>query len=1736
MHNTSEQFYKYISQTIINYLTQRQLEGGERFNLYIEQAEDVDMLYKSIKQEYQPKINTFSYKHEKGKETFETYTVHIEDSDLIVVASNDTLKEDFITTLRNKVAKQEDSFEKKNLLILFSGRLDSLLGGSESFLKEGMPLNGKEFRINLENEITGSSSLQPYEKAILNYQLQEMEVYGNTDTQSIFDYTGIVSAIYKGQIEKPDYREIGLFPHQELQSITDEKSLESNIKENNELFKQIELIFNHGDPSNDLESIVSEKGAKEINAEDTIWSEIDFSNIIGWKEDRENLEPITFVGEAPYECNLDNSYVFGRADGYRAKKRNTNIILFNPMGIYPISLSLKFSRNVGKDSIKTDKTDSGLTISTFGSRINIEVNEADDNYRWFQYYDNASKKNFTFKILIYKCNPHYLESIRREFIIDKKKKCFELKHGDKPLIFNKEAPEKQTEILEEGATFDILNAETALQLNIKDDYEAEKTTFSLRIEEEVIPFNLITEKPTLKPITGLALWKNKRELNKNYYLEITSKDTDDETIKVLSDSEEYTVSGDLRQKLKWENQLIESDAMSWSIDLENKLVDTELNHIPERLTSAYHRLLQEYRTNKRIPSLTPLTGIYLELSEQYIRVFLDVIAEINDNEVSESVHSLAKLGLVCEAHHHKDIFVSPLHPLMLAYQIALNQEVGSEGLYDAILKRLNPINLMPFLKWGNDAIYSPTEDSSAPEWMKYNNKKVFKKGISKEFVRKLVKDKLDEFQNHFSYLFIKPQAPIIINLFNLGDCKEVLQGLFDFYEKRLKTTKKIDKLPCIDVNIYGSDKWVTKFEELTFYQNAKELADKDTELKLHIQKTSQYDADDLLNAFRRNVHFYTKSEDNISYAHISFFHFDQEKIGYSENVMENVPTGMALNGLFSDLTSEYNNQSYRTGFSTKGLKGEKTLLQKTAIACNAVGRVVMTNDLYEQDKALCSTVDFNTKASLENIYAKSQWVTFIEPRVGLNFFKENDNVIIIHYSDQYNNTSGYDAITVTKKTEQYQYVIKDFLTSKGLNDDKINTLETINLFNTINGDWLLKMVAQNNPNFKNEKLSILSAVKATLALYSHPDIVWIPTSLEEVLRVSGNAGLSKSDGLFSAKNLGKAGVHSDDLLLIGLEKSEDSLKMYLHPIEVKIGKNKPGVIKKAKEQVKNTARLLEESLIVEEDKSNFKTALHKNFFAKLALVTAEKLKLYQVWTKQNHQWDKVLYAYRDKLLNNEFEIDTLKEYIGTSSILLFGGDHFRRTIEKEDEELTIFRFMEEDGYNFLCEDIDVWCQEFIESENSINSDLLLGNQYNSLQASKVLAQANSDRPTPKIERTQPAIPNEKPMIEEVIESRPIEILFGHNVNSKKPVKWHPSTTSKVLHTNTGIIGTMGTGKTQFTKSLVTQLVQESKHNVDGKPIGILIFDYKGDYIGEDFVKATNAKVFDLYHLPYNPLAIDVYENAMNLLPLHTASTIKETIARAYGLGKKQEQALRSVIMQAYEEKGIDKANKDTWSNPAPTISDVCEIFMNDEKVAQDSLYAALDNLQQFEIFQPDTSKTQSLFDLLEGVLVINLSGYDESVQNLVVAITLDLFYSQMQKAGHSKIDADFRQLNKMVLVDEADNFLSKNFNSIRKILKEGREFGVGTILSTQFLSHFSTASNDYSTYILTWIVHRVNEIKRQEVDSLFKLETKEAALQLINEIKSLDKHYSIVNLAGSEPIFIKDRAFWELMRDANEQV
>lgn len=398
--------------------------------------------------------------------------------------------------------------------------------------------------------------------------------------------------------------------------------------------------------------------------------------------------------------------------------------------------------------------------------------------------------------------------------------------------------------------------------------------------------------------------------------------------------------------------------------------------------------------------------------------------------------------------------------------------------------------------------------------------------------------------------------------------------------------------------------------------------------------------------------------------------------------------------------------------------------------------------------------------------------------------------------------------------------------------------------------------------------------------------------------------------------------------------------------------------------------------------------------------------------------------------------------------------------------------------------------------------------------------------------------------------RCMEILFGHELEEKTalseyaegeaeesqpvPLYWHPNNTKQVFHTNTGIIGTMGTGKTQFTKSLVTQLYRQQKNNFNGSPLGILIFDYKGDYNASkmDFVTATNAKVIRPYKIPFNPLSIVESRLFKPLLPVHTANTFKDTLSKVYRLGPKQQNTLLKCINKAYESMGIRADSPETWKNRAPTFDMVYEIYEQDEEIAKtDSLAAAMQKLQNFQLFEDNPYRTESLFDLLKGVVVIDLSGYDPDIQSLIVAITLDQFYSQMHAAGSSALEGELRQLTKLILVDEADNFMREEFPALKKIMKEGREFGVGTILSTQFLDHFTTGEDDYSKYILTWVVHNVADLKKTDVEYIFKVKLNAAETsQIYERIKRCDRFQSVVKIGNDQPRYIRDKAFFELDR------
>ncbi len=1726
MHNTSSQLYKYVSNLIIGYFKSQKIQPGDRFNLYLEDRENIEFLYESLEDSSISTIEPFSYTHPNGGEAYTTFCLLIGDTK-VIIASSAFASEDYFTMLRNKVADQNDVFEGTAILILFSGKLDSLLGGSGSLIKEGMPLHYSRFKNKIEQDIEHNSTLKKYEKLILKSVLDRKTKSVVEDNNSIFDYEQVINALQKGSIDLKDYRFLGLFPQAELSSKQGDLSKDLTI--NFDLYEKFENIFLNGNPASDLEQVLPNIAINKLINED--WHQFDYSEIDKWMDKEKKKTPLVF--QTIEGDNLLQTLWY-RTDGDSvSKKRNVNLIVFNPSLEFPFKINVKYDQFIKREglNIKQGSKNSSITNSGFNIVIEFKEFEADNLFSLIEYRDSETDKRYVIKILHLPFKPNVISPFEGNFQLNVQKSSSYLQIKDnQTLVFNPDGEIPVEEILSLDTTFRIFENQKLL-LNFDNNLSQEDLIhFKINLFDVEIPLAIKTDFELPKPITGIDVWKEKRVNGLDFkYIKEGS------VIKLLFKNNEKTVSGEYRANLIQEEQLINSEGYSWFLGSENTILINEIE-LDNDIKIAFDKLRTFYKDKQTQPSLVYLNDELKQIALDYVSCFINELEQFEENKpLTHTQKNLLWLGVVKERDGEEKIKFSPLHPLNVAYQLQLNDNLKNQEVYNAILKRLSPYNLIPYIEGKPNEIYIPIESSHSPEWLYYSVYLNSKQAVSKSFVSDLVTDKIKDFTTNFEFLFDQSKkSPVKINVINLGDCKEVVEGIFEYYRKYLNSnlTKRLSDLLPIEVSIYGSDKIVTKFEELTFYEKVDDI-----EKHLGIElKTKNFEKEDLLNVFLEKVKFYSKKRpkksENYEYAHITFYQFDVTKTEKSYDEMSLVKTGISFNGLMADVASTPRVQNYRTGFGMLDLPEHPNELTKLSCLYNAFARVASNGDPYERNKALCTTINYDIKEQLEKLYHDSQWVTYIDPKVDLDFFKENRELVIIHYSDQYNNSNGYDAITVSRKTSQYEFVVKEFLEKHEVQFDAASdTINIINFFNAINGEWLLKLIRQHS-QFPREKLSLLSGIKSSLTFLHHPNIIWIPISLEEILRVSGNAGLNMGEGLFSTKNLGAIGSFSDDLLFIGLEQLDGQLLMHLYPVELKIGGL--GIVKKGIDQGKRTAHLLYEHL----NKEGFLSEFYKNFFAKIALTNAEKMKLFHVWDTQN--WNFITKNYRNDLLNNNFIISNrLNNTIGTFGLIHFGNDVFKRKIIINNEFMRV-DLQEADGYNFLVKSIDDLIHLFHNTETTIDKNSLLINTFSNANldlftpveplAEEVFEQVDYTTDEEIIKPTDyfKGLPQKETLAHNSGEG--IEIEFGTDLNSSKVVFWEPNNTNKVMHTNTGIIGTMGTGKTQFTKSLITQLNDNSNKNIGDEKLGILIFDYKGDYIKEDFVTKTNATVLNPYHLPYNPLALDATESSKPMLPLHTANDLKETIANAFNLGNVQKQRLRDVIVEAYEDKGIQKANKDSWTRTPPTLGDVCDIYLSSEKNSQDSLYAAISNLSEFEIFEPDATKTQSLYSLIEGVVVINLSGYDESIQNLIVAITLDAFYTQMQRHGHSEINGNLRQIKKMILVDEADNFLSKNFNSIRKILKEGREFGVGTILSTQFLNHFATSENEYSNYILTWVIHRVNEIKMKEVESLFSLDNKLQKENLIKTIKGLDKHQSIVNLAGSDPILIKDKAFWELLK------
>ena len=342
--------------------------------------------------------------------------------------------------------------------------------------------------------------------------------------------------------------------------------------------------------------------------------------------------------------------------------------------------------------------------------------------------------------------------------------------------------------------------------------------------------------------------------------------------------------------------------------------------------------------------------------------------------------------------------------------------------------------------------------------------------------------------------------------------------------------------------------------------------------------------------------------------------------------------------------------------------------------------------------------------------------------------------------------------------------------------------------------------------------------------------------------------------------------------------------------------------------------------------------------------------------------------------------------------------------------------------------------------------------------------------------------------------------------------------------NMGIIGDLGTGKTQLTKTLIYQMVAHPEKNRGHKP-RFLIFDYKDDYSSKEFVEAVGAKVVDPVGLPLNMFDV---RNCTGRKPrVERNMFFADVLSKIYsGIGPVQKLNLRNAVMQAYEKSAANGFS-------APVLDQVYKEYSEVTDGRPDSPTQILTNLIDLEIFEADPEKVISFDEFLDGVVVINLKalGQDDDSKNLLVVIFLNFFYEYMLKLEKKPFVGQTPQLrfiNSMLLVDEADSIMKYEFDVLHKILLQGREFGVGVLLASQYLSHFKRGETNYLQPLLTWFIHKVPNITVKELESIGLTR---ASNEVVNQIRSLRKHECLFKTLDVNGDFIRGLPFYKLLVD-----
>jgi len=305
---------------------------------------------------------------------------------------------------------------------------------------------------------------------------------------------------------------------------------------------------------------------------------------------------------------------------------------------------------------------------------------------------------------------------------------------------------------------------------------------------------------------------------------------------------------------------------------------------------------------------------------------------------------------------------------------------------------------------------------------------------------------------------------------------------------------------------------------------------------------------------------------------------------------------------------------------------------------------------------------------------------------------------------------------------------------------------------------------------------------------------------------------------------------------------------------------------------------------------------------------------------------------------------------------------------------------------------------------------------------------------------------------------------------------------------------------------------------------VCVFDFKNDYAEKSFADRHGLRVHDVnrHGLPFNPLALIGDDNG-EVRPISQVHELSEILRRIYGLSaSRQAHQLRSAISTAFDNHGI---RVDEWYEVErlksfPDFNEVKTILEAYDR--NDGLLASLSPLFDLNLF-PRARDSSSKFDeFMREHVVLDM----HRLPNDLVKAALSEF-TVVRLHGHILRGDQPRELRRLLIFDKA--WRVKDSARLQELAREGRAFGVGIVVGTQFPGDIP---DELSGTLATQLMPG-NQSVDQRRSVLLKLVGSTSgpeAQRLLRQMSMLQKHEGYFRnqqhtpyvLVKTEPYYLRD--------------